>query len=307
MNRYWIAFWVVSFIYGSSFMLNDIALNELNPLEIGFLRYGIAAIGLIGISLYRRSPLALDRKAIIALTLVGIGNHAIPFAIVVWAQTRIDSGLTGVLMATVPLYSLVVAHFVFADERMTPQKTLGVLLGFVGIVILSSCNFTADGVDSRIEAELSIVFAAAVISAATIYSRRVMQGRIDVTVTATWTMITSSIFMLGLIIVGALISGDAGALASGAVSGEIWLVMLTMALVNTLIGNYLYYFVVTGVGAARSTLVTYVFPPVSLALGAIFLDEVIDARILLGVAVIFSGLALATAQARAPQPVESDA
>ena len=295
MNRYWIAFWLVSFIYGSSFLLNSIALRELTPIELGFLRYSIGAIGLHVILVQQRRHIPYDFRTLSQLVLVGLGNHAVPFTLIVWAQTHLSSGLTSVFMATVPLYSLVIAHFVFTDERMNPHKAVGILSGFVGILILASNNLTAAQDSSVLLAELAVVAASAMSAATTIYSRQVIRPPVDALVITTGTMIASAIFMLIALLLGSHFNATAPTLWHTLnLSTNTALVILTLGLVNTLVANWLYYVVVSGLGASRSTLVTYVFPPISLALGALFLHEAIDVRIIGGTGVILGSLALAT-------------
>lgn len=296
MNRYWAAFWLVGFIYGTSFLLNAIALRELNSLEIGFLRYGLAGIGLLAIVWYQKRPFPRDRKSLMELALIGLGNHTLPFGLIVWAQTRVDSGLAAVFMATAPLYSLLVAHFIFEDERMTPQKVLGVFMAFTGIVLLSSRSLQEGGLSGSFFGEAVIIFAAAISAIATIYSRRVIRNKPDAVVMSTGAMLSSAIMMLAAsFVLAGVQDGSVPAFLTG-LSANIWLTMLVMAVVNTLLANTLFYYVIRGLGASRSTMVTYVFPPVSLVLGAVFLHEVIDARIIFGTFIILSGLAIVNMQ-----------
>jgi drug/metabolite transporter (DMT)-like permease len=297
LNKYWIAFWIVSCLYGSSFLFNSIALRDLSPIQLGTLRYAIAAIAL-NIYLVRQGrQLPLERTTLVNLFLVGVGNHAIPFILILWAQTKLDSGLTSVFMATVPLYSLVIAHFAYADERINVAKVAGIFLGFVGVIILASRDLSGAGADSHLDSILAVIVASALSAAATIYSRHAMRGRMDAMTMATGTMSISALFMFVVLFALPVSPFNADPAPSTGVGLDIWLVVLTLGLVNTLVANTLYYYVVTGLGASRSTLVTYVFPPISLALGAIFLHEVIDIRIVLGTLIIFSGLALSTMNA----------
>ena len=294
MKRYWVVFWLVSLIYGSSFLLNSVVLRELAPIEVGVLRYIVAALGL---HLYLRRQgkrLPLDQTTIRHLILVGVGNHAIPFVLIVWAQTQVQSGLAGVLMATTPLYSLVIAHFVFADERMSVRKAGGIALGFTGILILASRELSGVPVEGHLIADLAILVASALGAATTVYSRRVMIGPVDPMVVSAGTMTVSAIFMVVAVLVSWLLGHGPGWVFITTMSRETWLIILMMGVVNTLIANTLFYFLVRGWGASRSTLVTYVYPPISLVLGVIFLQEVIDIHIVLGTMVILSGLALST-------------
>ena len=297
MTRYWAAFWVVGTLYGSLFMMNVLALRAVGPLELGFIRYGIAGLGLLVVLFWRGRLPVLNPRMLFNLMILAIGNHAIAFGLVIWAQTRIDSGLASVFMATSPLFSLIAAHVLFADERMSLQKLVGILLGFNGIIILASRNFNGGGDDSLLP-ELAILVAAASTALTTVYSRHVMRVQLDWQVVAAGTSVISSLIMLAGSLSLQVLSTGTGPQVFLHISLTAWLIILVIGLVNTLIANSLYYYVITGLGGARATLVTYVFPPISLALGAIFLHEVIDARIVLGTLVILAGLAIANVRAR---------
>jgi drug/metabolite transporter (DMT)-like permease len=127
-------------IWGSSFLLIKIGVAELTPLQLIMIRVGTAAIALTA-TLYlmgRRFP--KDWPTIGKLVVVGLFNIAVPFFLITWGEQTIDSGLATVLNSTVPLFSLVIAHFALVDERITGLKVAGLASGFVGVIILTSRN-----------------------------------------------------------------------------------------------------------------------------------------------------------------------
>ena len=118
----WGMFWLLGLIWGSSFLLIKIAVDELGPLPLVAVRIGLAAL-VMGIFLWvthRALPQGRTQRA--ALLFVGVMNTAVPFTLITWGEQDIDSGLATVLNATVPLFTLVFAHVALADERITPQK-----------------------------------------------------------------------------------------------------------------------------------------------------------------------------------------
>ncbi|MBZ0298653.1 MAG: EamA family transporter, partial [Anaerolineae bacterium] len=137
----WAAFWLVGLIWGSSFMLIRISvlgfglfsavetpLGGFRTAEIVFIRTAIAAIGLGTVVLLRRVPIPRDWRTLRALAIIGLGNVVAPFLLITWSEQFITSGLAAVLQATAALFTLIVAHFMFADERITTPKVLGLLM-----------------------------------------------------------------------------------------------------------------------------------------------------------------------------------
>jgi uncharacterized membrane protein len=136
--KHWLMFWGLGTIWGSSFLLIKIGVEELGPLPLVSVRIGLAAL-VMGVYLWlskRKSP--RTRREIIALLYVGVMNTALPFTLITWGEQDIDSGLATVLNSTVPLFTLVFAHFALSDERISFQKIIGLGVGFVGIVLLAS-------------------------------------------------------------------------------------------------------------------------------------------------------------------------
>src|SRR5215207_9953295 len=112
--RIWAGFWLVALIWGSSFMLISIGVEFVHPLHLVFIRTGIAAIGLCLIVVALRRPIPRDPKTILSLVTIGLVNTLLPFLLITWGETHIESGLASVLQATAALFTLVIAHFTFA-------------------------------------------------------------------------------------------------------------------------------------------------------------------------------------------------
>ena len=119
-------------------MLIRIGVEFVHPLHLVFIRTGIAAIGLMPDRRRLRRPIPRDPKTILSLVTIGLINTLLPFLFITWGETHIESGIASVLQATAALFTLVIAHFTFADERMTPRKVIGLLCGFVGVVVLAA-------------------------------------------------------------------------------------------------------------------------------------------------------------------------
>ena len=290
----WIAFFALFLIYGSGFMFISVAVEQLTPLELTSIRFLFGSILLL-IALYvtgGRFP--SDWHGLRDLAMVGLLNNTVPFLLVAWAQTQgVASGLTGVLIATNPLFTVVMAHFLFSDERMTRYKIVGLAIGFLGVVVLASRNFSGDDVlTSNLTGQLAVIFSAFCFASAAVYSRKAMQGE-----TSNPLLISAgSTFMAMLMTVGLWITSVATGTPisdTTALETETVLSVVTLVVVHSFIAFSLVFYVIRELGVTRASMMAYLIPLISLLLGAIFLDEVLDVRVLLATGMILSSLAIA--------------
>lgn len=286
----WAAFWLLGIIWGSSFLLIRVGVEELNPFQVVFMRTGIAAVGLNLVMALRGKHLPLNGRALLPLIVLGIGNTTLPFALISWGETSIDSGLASVLNATAALFTLVVAHFTFADERITLKKVVGVVIGFVGVVVLASRNWV-DGqlITGGLLGQLAIVGASLCYAIFGVYGRKVIQSRFEPMMVATGAMTFGALSTGILMILSPLLGGQA-LVAVSDMSSDVLIAMVLLGLLNTFVAYLMFYWVIATLGAARASMVTYIVPVIGLSLGALVLDEVIDSRLLIGAALIFAGI-----------------
>jgi drug/metabolite transporter (DMT)-like permease len=128
----WLAFAGLSLAWGSSFFWIKIAVQEVGPFLLVALRVLFGILGLLVVLGFTRQKGRLDRRAWQTLLILGITNTAAPFVLISWAEQHIDSAVAAILNSSMPLFTLVIAHFTVADDKMNLQKTLGVLVGFLG-------------------------------------------------------------------------------------------------------------------------------------------------------------------------------
>ncbi len=123
-------------LWGGSLFFSKVALSELPPLIVVLARVAIAAMALF--AYLRATGQAVPTAGSIWVQFFGIGllNNRIPFSLLFWGQTQIASGLASILNATTPIFSIIVAHFLTSDERMTPNKIVGIASGFAGVALL---------------------------------------------------------------------------------------------------------------------------------------------------------------------------
>lgn len=295
----WGGFWLLALIWGSSYMFIRIGVAQVPPFQLVFIRTGMAAIGLTLVVYGRGKRLPTDWHSLRDLLFLGIVNTVFPFALITWGETRIESSLASVLQATSALFSLVVAHFTFADEPMTWRKVIGLGVGFLGVIVLASRS--SGHVSSAVTpfmhllGQLAIVISSLCYAIGGVYSRKAMQNRLEPIVTAAGAMLVAAV-VTGLIAYGAPLWGGVAPVGLTALAPNVLGALLALGLVNTFGAYLIFYSLVATLGAARTSMVTYVLPVVGLLLGALFLAEPIDGRLLLGAVLVVGSIGISNLQ-----------
>ncbi|MBC7811798.1 MAG: EamA family transporter [Burkholderiales bacterium] len=300
----WAAFWLVGIIWGSSFLLIRVGVEAFHPLQLVFIRVGIAAVGLSLVAIIQRKAFPKDWKTIRALIIIGIGNTVVPFLLITIGEQTVESGIASVLQATAALFTLVIAHFAFQDERMTPQRIGGIVTGFIGVIILAtrgSGEAQAAG-GSYVWGQIAIVAASLFYAMFSVYSRKVLKTKVEPVVVAAIAMLTSAITTGVMVFAMQFFGGPPPALPA-TLNSDTLIAVLVLGLVNTFIAYLFFYYIIRELGSARASMVTYVVSPVGLTLGVIFLDEALDAKLVIGAALIFAGIGIVNLRSfRRPKP-----
>lgn len=291
----WGGFWLLALIWGSSYMFIRIGVTQVPPFQLVFLRTGMAAIGLTAVVYGRGKRLPTDGRSIRDLLFLGIVNTVFPFALITWGEMRIESSLASVLQATSALFSLVVAHFTFADERITWRKVIGLGIGFLGVVVLASRSSgqvtSAVTPTMHLFGQLAIVLSSLCYAIGGVYGRKAMQNHLEPLVTAAGAMLVAAV-ATGLLAYSAPLWGGVAPVSIAQLSPNVLGALLALGLVNTFGAYLIFYSLVATLGAARTAMVTYVLPVIGLFLGAIFLAEPIDGRLLLGATLIIGSIGI---------------
>jgi drug/metabolite transporter (DMT)-like permease len=278
----WALLILLSLLWGGSFFFAEVALQELPPLSVVFARVAIGALALLvlvhglGLRLPRQFPLWR------AFFVMGALNNAIPFTLIVWGQTAITGGLAAILNATTPLFTVVLAHRLTRDERMTPAKLAGVVIGFFGVAIMIGPQ-AVEGRSNFVLAELAVLGAALSYACAGIYGRRFRE--VPPLVTAAGQVTASSVMLCPLVL--AVDQPWALALPGPAVLGA----LLGLGLLCTTAAYVIYFRILATAGATNLLLVTFLIPVSAILLGALVLGERLTVGQLAGMAVIALGLA----------------
>lgn len=286
----WVSFWLVAAIWGSSFLLIRVGVEHFTPGQIALIRCVIAAVGLNAVMLARGKRYPRDLGVWIAFAIVGFGNAALPYWLIGLGERTIESALASVIQATVPMFSLVIAHFALADERVNTQKILGLLMGFIGVTLLA-LRQSSSGQENALGGMLMVVGASLCYAILTVYTRRRLSNTIEPIVIAGSTFILAVPAALALLllepVLGVQLPADIGPM-----TGEAFWSAMVLGVFNTFVAYLFFYYVIRELGAFRATNVTYVIPVFGVTLGALVLREQIDFALIAGAGLILSGIAV---------------
>lgn len=274
----------LSVLWSGSFFFIAVAIPVLPPITIVFLRVVLAAFALHLILLVRRERMPKSLSVWAAFLGMGFLNNAIPFTLIAWGQSHIESGLASILMATTPLFTVIIAHFLTTDERLTVGRFIGVAIGLAGVTVMIGPALL-DELGAFVIAQFALLGAALAYAYAAVYGRRFRAMGISPLATATGQVTASSAMMLPVV----LIVDQPWHLAVP--TTEIWLAVVGLALLSTALAYILYFRILATAGATNILLVTFLIPVSAILLGALVLGERLDAIHFIGMALIAFGLA----------------
>ena len=292
----WLLLALLGLIWGGSFFFGRVAVAHVPPVTLAFLRLSIAALAL---HLYLRGRLGLYpalAKRWPAFVVLGLFNNAMPHTFILFGQTEIGAGLAAILNATTPIWTVLIANRLTADEKLSPAKLAGMLLGLAGTaVLIGPSAFQASHIP--LWAVLLPIGAAMSYGFAATYGKRFRD--LPAPVTAAGQLTASSLMMLPT----ALLVDHPWQIPFPPVSAVA--AILALALLSTAFGYILFFRIMALAGATNTSLVTLLVPPSAILLGALFLGERLQLVDLVGMVLI--GLALLVLDGRLRLPRRSAA
>ena len=280
----WGSLLLLGLIWGGAFFFIDVAVAEVAPLTFVWVRLSLAAAALWLFLWVRGEVPRLPRGATGAMIVLALLNNALPFTLFAWSQTHIDGGLASILNATSPIWTVLVAHVLTSDERMTPAKVGGVLLGFAGVATMIGPALLTSLGDQAL-AQLAALGGALAYALAAVWARRFRVMQIAPATVAAWQLAWAALMMAPL----ALIVERPWTAPMPSLSA--WGAILALAVVCSAFAYILYFRVIERAGATNALLVTLLTPPVAILLSALFLSEQLGLQHFLGLALIALGLA----------------
>jgi drug/metabolite transporter (DMT)-like permease len=271
-------------MWGSSFMFNKLGVATVPPLTLVAGRLAIGALTLLAVLYAKGVRLPPGGPVWIAYTVLGIVGNALPFFLITWGQQAIDSALAGILMAAMPLATLVLAHFFVHGERMTAGRAAGFVLGFLGILVLMgpAAMRSMGGSALQVIAQLSVLCGALCYSANSVMARLLVRS--DFLVASAGTLLVSAVIVLPL----ALAIDKPWTLqpAHSSLAAILWL-----GLGPTALATILYFRLISSAGPTFMSLVNYLSPAVAVFLGVTLLGEQPGVNAYAGLVLILSGIA----------------
>jgi drug/metabolite transporter (DMT)-like permease len=256
-------------------------------------RIGIAALVLVAIvyALGRRLP--PPGRAWLPFMVIAVIGNAIPFYLITWGQQVVESALAGILMAVMPLATIVLAHFLIAGEHLTRERAAGFALGFGGIVLLMGPAALAGigGEAVRIVSQLAVLGGALCYALQSVLTRLIVKG--DVMVAAAGTLLVASVIVVPVALWLDRPWQLAPSLSSAA--AVVWL-----GVGPTAVATILYFMLIRSAGPSFMSLVNYLSPGVAVMLGLLVMAETPSANAYFGLALILAGIAV-TQWRRAPR------
>lgn len=278
-NRDW--FWIVFLgaIWGFSFIFNAILIRELGPMWVSGLRVAIGALGCWVAVLALRKSVPRDPVLWVKLGLLGVLAYAIPFALFPLAQANLASGVAAIINALTPIMTVIVSHFWHDGERATRHKSIGVLAGFTGAVILATPAL-AHGGNSQLWA------IGACLLATICYA-------LSLNITRSFKSVEPTVFAAIALTGAAVVATPIAFMSEGALiitRAETWGAALAIGLIATTFTFQVMYRILPRVGATNFSATTFIAPVSAIVFGFLLLGEIIQSTHLLGMIAIFIGL-----------------
>ncbi len=280
-SKDWLAFGALSLAWGSSFFWIKIALQEIGPFQLVAWRVFFGIVGLLAVVVIRRPEWPKGRKTWAALVLLGVTNTAAPFVLISWAEQYIDSAVASILNGSMPLFTMLIAHVLLSDDRMTRRRVVGLLVGFLGVVTLVWRDHAA-GLSFNLFAQGAMILAVLFYAGSSVFARSYTKGISPIVVALT------PLFPADLIIWSLAFQLESPLILPQL--GLSWIALVWLGLVGSCFAYLVYYYLLHSVGPTRTSMVTYMFPVVGIILGVVFLGERLDTPLVLGAGLVLSSL-----------------
>ena len=286
----WLSLLVLTLLWGSAFLLNELALASFSPSVIVAGRIMIATLLVYGYLRLTGETLPGPGRAWLPMLVLAVFGNVLPFHLIAWAQLHIESSLAGILMAVMPLFVLTLAHFFVPGARLTSYRVAGFVVGFTGVIVVIGPEFPQGFVgNAALLGAIAALGAALSYSISAIYARRLGAG--DPVKRAAGMLLVASMLSAPLALV------DFSVVAPPSVASAAALIAL--GLLATGFATLLYFRLIEGPGPTFLSFVNYLVPAWAVIAGAVFLDESLSPPVFLGLALILAGIGFSELGSRA--------
>ncbi len=278
-------------IWGASFMFIKVMLDELSPVEIGWMRLGGGAVLIMAVVAARRTPIPRDGRYWRSTLVVGLLGSAIPFFVIPLAEEEISSQLAGILNGAMPLWAAILAHVALVEERVDRVGALGLLIGFGGLAIVIGPGIF-DLSDASTQGALLMLGAALSYAASAVWVRRRLRG-VDSTLLAGNQTLLAFLYLTPWALAG-------GVPNPVDLPADVLWSALALGFLATGVAYLIYYWLLASLHATQASLVTYLAPVAAVFWGWAVLDETLGPGVWPGLALILVGMYLVNRPAAAP-------
>jgi drug/metabolite transporter (DMT)-like permease len=278
----WLLFFGLGLMWGSSYLFIKFAVDDFGTFTLVALRLVVGALLLWTVVRIAGQALPRERRMYGHLFVMAVVNITIPFLLITWAEQSVESSLAAILTSPVPLFAIVLSSIFLYDEPMRLNGVAGLIVGFIGVVIITSRGLTGQG--SSVAGELALLGAAFSYACGAVYSRRNVRGLAPM-IPAVF-QVTFAALITGVL---ALTFEHPWTATPDpqAIFSILWLGLLGSGLAYLVVFRLFSHW-----GATRTTTVAYVIPPVGIVLGFLALDEPVDGRVIFGTALVIAGIGL---------------
>lgn len=284
--KHWFVFILLGAIWSSSFMWIKIVIQEMGPFTLVAFRVLFGLLSVLAVIFIQRVQWPNGFKTWYPLLLLGITNVAVPFFLISWGEQTIDSAVASILDATVPLFTILIAHFLLDDDKITRPKVLGLLLGFAGVVVLMSKDIGYSS--GSVLGQAAVILASVFYAGSAVYARKTTENTPGI-LRSSGALISATVVMwLAAILVEGPVEIPRLAIS--------WFALLWLGILGSGLAFVMLYYLIHEIGPTRTTMVTYLFPLGGVILGVTFLQEQLTWQLITGGILIVVSLAVANWQ-----------
>jgi len=281
--RHWLMLATLSLFWGLAFYQIAVALRGFPPLTVVWLRLAFGAFTVYLIMRWQGGKLPTEWQWWSRFGLLSLCGNLLPFSLISWAETTISSGQAGLLMALMPISTLILAHFFVEQETLTGRRALGVGLGFVGVAVLVGADTLLRLGGPALIAQLAVVAATLAYAINAVYTKRLPP--FNTLVVSSGSLIAGSLMLLPLVM-----AVDRPWELEPNI--DAWAASIALGVFATGLATWIYFKVVSDCGPGFLSIINYLIPVIAFASGVAFLGEPARVHQFLGIMVIFAGIAL---------------
>ena len=282
--KHWALLGYLVLVWGFAFALIAVALESFHPLFIVWCRLWMGALVVWFVWRWRQQRWCLGREWWPRLTLLSLTGNIIPFSLIAWAEQSVPSAEVGILMALMPIATLLLAHWLLDHEPLTWRRFAGVVVGFAGVALLVGDDLLSAGASGQWQGQVAALLATVSYAFNGVYAKRLPAEN-----PVAWSVGTLAIgsLLLAVPALWAQLAGPGFDVTAGATS-----VLVVLGVMATGVATWCYFVVVTEKGPGFLSTINYLIPAVAFAAGTVFLAEPWGWEHLIALGMILVGVGL---------------